>query len=192
MVCIYILSLSTLFDSLSCHLLTFNYFTIQLVKDAGGAFAMGAIGGSLWHFVKGARNSPRGARFAGAVDAVKMRAPALGGSFAVWGGMYSMYDCALHGIRGKEDPWNSIASGALAGGTLSLRNGYKIASRSALAGGVILALIEGMGIWLNRMALPPPPPALPTKPDDKESRESSANTGLASIAAWDGEPQSSE
>lgn len=152
---------------------------------------MGAIGGSVWHFIKGARNSPRGARFSGAVDAVKMRAPALGGSFAVWGGMYSLYDCGLQGIRGKEDPWNSIASGALAGGTLSLRNGLKIASRSALAGGVILALIEGMGIWLNRMSLaPPPPPPVPVKSDEKKARESSIDTGLASIATWDNEPQS--
>lgn len=47
---------------------------------------MGAIGGSIWHSVKGARNSPRGARLAGAIDAVKIRAPVLGGNFAVWGG----------------------------------------------------------------------------------------------------------
>lgn len=140
---------------------------------------MGAVGGSMWHFVKGARNSPRGARFAGAIDAVKMRAPVLGGSFAIWGGMYSLYDCGLQGIRGKEDPWNSIASGALAGATLAARNGVKMAGRSALAGGVILALIEGMGIALNRaMAGAAPPPPLPPAPASPPSAAKNVEIGL--------------
>lgn len=30
-----------------------------ILNDFGGAFAMGAIGGGIWHGVKGARNSPR-------------------------------------------------------------------------------------------------------------------------------------
>jgi len=30
-----------------------------VLSDFGGAFAMGAIGGGIWHGVKGARNSPR-------------------------------------------------------------------------------------------------------------------------------------
>jgi hypothetical protein len=33
---------------------------------------MGAIGGSIWHFVKGMRNSPRGQRLLGSIDAVKI------------------------------------------------------------------------------------------------------------------------
>lgn len=56
----------------------------RIIDDVGGAYSMGAIGGSIWHSVKGARNSPRGARLLGAVDAVKLRAPKLGGAFAVW------------------------------------------------------------------------------------------------------------
>lgn len=31
----------------------------RILEDAGGAFAMGAIGGSLWHFMKGYKNAPR-------------------------------------------------------------------------------------------------------------------------------------
>jgi len=112
---------------------------------------MGAIGGSIWHFFKGARNSPKGGRFLGAIDAVKIRAPSLGSSFAVWGGLFSTFDCALVGIRGKEDPWNSIASGAITGGVLAARGGANAALRSAAVGGVLLALIEGMGIWITRM-----------------------------------------
>ena len=30
-----------------------------ILSDFGGAFSMGAIGGGVWHGIKGARNSPR-------------------------------------------------------------------------------------------------------------------------------------
>lgn len=30
-----------------------------ILNDLGGAFVMGAIGGGIWHSVKGAKNSPR-------------------------------------------------------------------------------------------------------------------------------------
>ena len=33
-----------------------------ILNDLGGAFAMGGIGGSIWHGVKGARNAPKGQR----------------------------------------------------------------------------------------------------------------------------------
>jgi import inner membrane translocase subunit TIM17 len=112
---------------------------------------MGAIGGSIWHFVKGMRNSPRGQRLLGSIDAVKLRAPTLGGSFAVWGGLFSTFDCAIGGLRGVEDPYNAIASGAITGGVLSARSGLRASARSALIGGVLLAIIEGLGIMLTRM-----------------------------------------
>lgn len=123
----------------------------RILDDVGGAFSMGAIGGSIWHFVKGMRNSPRGQRLLGGVDAVKLRAPVLGGSFAVWGGLFSTFDCALSGIRGVEDPYNAIASGAITGGVLAARSGARAAARSAAIGGVLLAVIEGLGIMLTRM-----------------------------------------
>ncbi len=40
---------------------------------------MGAVGGAVWHFVKGARNSPKGERMQGSVLAVKTNARRLGG-----------------------------------------------------------------------------------------------------------------
>jgi len=40
----------------------------------------------------------------------------------VWGGLFSTVDCTLVYLRQKEDPWNSIASGALTGGLLSIRS----------------------------------------------------------------------
>ena len=44
------------------------------------------------------------------------------GSFAMWGCLFSVMDCSFVYIRKKEDPWNSIASGAITGGLLSIRS----------------------------------------------------------------------
>uniref|UniRef100_A0AC11DE21 Translocase of inner mitochondrial membrane 17A n=1 Tax=Ovis aries TaxID=9940 RepID=A0AC11DE21_SHEEP len=74
------------------------------------------------------------------------------GSFAVWGGLFSMIDCSMVQVRGKEDPWNSITSGALTGAILAARNGPVAMVGSAAVGGVLLALIEGAGILLTRFA----------------------------------------
>ena len=124
----------------------------RIIEDAGVAFCMGAIGGSIWHAIKGAKNSPIGSRFAGGVSAMRMRAPILGGNFAVWGGLFSSFDCMMIAYRNKEDPWNSIASGALTGCTLALRGGPGAMLRNGLVGGLLLALIEGAGIAMNRLA----------------------------------------
>jgi len=65
----------------------------------------------------------------------------------------------------QEDPWNSIAAGALTGGFLQLRTGARSAAKSAAFGGVLLAMIEGLGILLTRMTAPPPaPPMLDVPP----------------------------
>ncbi|CAB4376782.1 mitochondrial import inner membrane translocase, subunit Tim17/22 [Rhizophagus irregularis] len=127
-----------------------------ILNDTGGAFAMGAIGGGIWHFVKGAKNSPKGERIIGAITAVKARSPVLGGNFAVWGGLFSTFDCALKGIRQKEDPWNLIASGFLTGGFLAARGGIGAATRSACFGACVLAIIEGVTFATGRFTSPPP------------------------------------
>uniref|UniRef100_A0A8C4R5I7 Translocase of inner mitochondrial membrane 17 homolog A (yeast) n=1 Tax=Eptatretus burgeri TaxID=7764 RepID=A0A8C4R5I7_EPTBU len=92
----------------------------RIVDDCGGAFTMGAIGGGIFQAIKGFRNAPTGVkyRFRGSLNAIRSRAPQIGGSFAVWGGLFSTIDCGLVRIRGKEDPWNSISSGALTGAIL--------------------------------------------------------------------------
>lgn len=112
---------------------------------------MGGIGGAIFHSIKGFRNSPRGERMAGSIMAIKQRAPILAGNFAVWGSMFSTFDCLLIGARGKEDAWNSIGSGAITGGLLAARGGPGAMARNAVIGGVLLGMIEGMGILLNRM-----------------------------------------
>ncbi|KAI4746740.1 hypothetical protein E4T50_02877 [Aureobasidium sp. EXF-12298] len=135
------------------------------LNDFGGAFCMGAIGGSLWHGIKGFRNSPYGERRIGALTAIKARAPVLGGNFGVWGGMFSTFDCAVKGIRKKEDPWNAIIAGFFTGGALAVRGGYKAMRNGAIGCAILLAVIEGVGIGFQRMMaentrldMPPPPP----------------------------------
>ncbi|KAL6138021.1 hypothetical protein ACLB2K_063309 [Fragaria x ananassa] len=123
----------------------------RILDDVGGAFGMGAVGGGAFHFIKGIYNSPKGARLVGAAQAVRMNSPRVGGSFAVWGGLFSTFDCTMVYLRQKEDPWNSIIAGAATGGFLSMRQGMGATARSAAMGGVLLALIEGAGIMLNKM-----------------------------------------
>ncbi|XP_044472091.1 mitochondrial import inner membrane translocase subunit TIM17-2-like [Mangifera indica] len=127
----------------------------RILDDVGGAFGMGAVGGAAFHFLKGIYNSPSGARLIGGTQAVRMNAPRVGGGFAVWGGLFSTFDCTMVYVRQKEDPWNSIIAGAATGGFLSMRQGFGAASRSAIFGGVLLALIEGAGIMLNKVLSAP-------------------------------------
>jgi import inner membrane translocase subunit TIM17 len=96
---------------------------------------------------------------AGSMSAVIARSPVLGGQFAVWGGLFACCDCTLTAVRQKEDPWNSIISGAATGGILAARAGPRAAASAAAVGGVLLALIEGMGIMISRALAPAPPTA---------------------------------
>ncbi|XP_046896149.1 mitochondrial import inner membrane translocase subunit Tim17-B isoform X1 [Hypomesus transpacificus] len=134
----------------------------RIVDDCGGAFTMGATGGGVFQSIKGFRNAPVGVRhrLKGSANAVRVRAPQIGGSFAIWGGLFSTIDCGLVRLRGKEDPWNSITSGAMTGAVLAARmvlhcshisSGGPLAMMgSAMMGGILLALIEGFGILLTR------------------------------------------
>ncbi|KAE8693636.1 Mitochondrial import inner membrane translocase subunit Tim17-A [Hibiscus syriacus] len=136
----------------------------RILDDIGGAFGMGAVGGAAFHFLKGTYNSPSGARLIGGTQAVRMNAPRVGGSFAVWGGLFSTFDCTMVYVRQKEDPWNSIIAGAATGGFLSMRQGPGAASRAAIFGGILLALIEGAGIMLNKVLSQPQMPIMIDEP----------------------------
>jgi hypothetical protein len=89
----------------------------------GYSFLLGSLGGSVWYFFKGWRLSPKQARLSGALTTVRMRAPTLGGNFAVWGGLFSVCDCTLTHLRGTEDAWNAILAGGVTGGILAARAG---------------------------------------------------------------------
>lgn len=80
-----------------------------------------------------------------------MRAPVLGGNFGVWGGLFSTFDCAMKGMRKKEDPWNAIGAGFMTGGALAIRGGFKAARNGAIGCAVLLAVIEGVGVGFQKM-----------------------------------------
>lgn len=126
----------------------------RIVDDCGGAFTMGCIGGAVFQSVKGFRNAPPGLsyRLAGSLTQIKTRAPVIGGNFAVWGGLFSTIDCGLVAVRKKEDPWNSITSGALTGAILAVRQGKAAMIGSAVIGGLLLAMIEGVSIAFTRLS----------------------------------------
>ena len=177
----------------------------RILDDCGAAFAMGAVGSSIFHAYKGAKNSPRvrliflllslpfvprvpcalhvlfspststdrvfyglhmqGERLRGSLAAIKTRSPVTGGGFAVWGGTFSAFDCTFAYIRGKDDPWNGIMSGFATGGALALRAGPRTAAQSAVIGGVLLAIIEGISIGLNRLVAEQYRPVAPELPE---------------------------
>ena len=131
----------------------------RIVDDMGYAFCMGSIGGAVWHCVKGYRNSPPGfrARLTGSTKAIAARAPVLGGNFAVWGLCFSSFDCIYLHLRRKDDPLNAIAAGASTGAALAWRAGLSSMAKSAMVGGVFLAVIEGLGLGLQKMMTPSQP-----------------------------------
>ncbi|KAH9286547.1 Mitochondrial import inner membrane translocase subunit Tim17-A [Echinococcus granulosus] len=139
----------------------------RIISDCGAAFAMGTIGGGLIHAYKGYRNAPTGRfrKLSSALAQSRIKAPLLGGAFAVWGGMFTAVDCTLVFVRKKEDPWNSITSGAITGAVLAVRHGPAAMAGQAVIGGIILAIIEGLGIMMSRFA-----PMLMQQPDMPEEQ----------------------
>jgi len=123
----------------------------RIFDDLGSAFALGLGGGSFFHAWSGVRNGAKGQKLLSAFREVRLRSPVTGVQFAAWGGMFSTIDCTMVAIRKKEDPFNSILSGALTGGLLAIRSGPKIMAGSAVLGGVVLAMIEGMGVVMSRV-----------------------------------------
>ncbi len=84
---------------------------------------------------------------------VRNRAPFLGGSFAMWGGVFSSVDCLLIHYRQKDDPWNAVAAGFITGGVLAIRGGASVAFKNAAIGGIILCLIEGVSTIVTSVAM---------------------------------------
>ncbi|XP_061187647.1 mitochondrial import inner membrane translocase subunit Tim17-A-like [Saccostrea echinata] len=124
----------------------------RIVDDCGGAFALGAVGGSVFHSIQGFRNAAKGTKLRGALTKVVTNSPRTAGSFSMWGLMFTTADCSFAHIRGKEDPWNSIMSGFTTGFILALPNGYAAATGSGIVGGILLGMIEGISLMMNRWA----------------------------------------
>ncbi|KAM0852072.1 hypothetical protein ACQ4PT_052004 [Festuca glaucescens] len=92
----------------------------RILDDAGGGFAMGVVGGSAFHFLKGRRNSPMAMDYwwyAGYAH----EPPASRRELRCVGRPLLRLGCTTVYIHQKEDPWNSIVAGASTMGVLSLR-----------------------------------------------------------------------
>ncbi|XP_023178784.1 probable mitochondrial import inner membrane translocase subunit Tim17 3 [Drosophila hydei] len=167
---------------------------IRIVEDCGCAFLMGCIGGSMFQYMRGFRNSPTGfiRSLYGGMDSVKMKTPAIAGSFAVWGATFSTVDCTMVYYRQREDSWNSIVSGAATGGILAARNGMKAIGNGALVGGLVLAMIEGAGAAVATIyaaqpssgtenVYPQTPQWEPVSDTDEQNNSNNNNNALAEI-----------
>ncbi|KAG8793110.1 translocase of the inner membrane [Ceratobasidium sp. 428] len=139
-----------LFMRLACDSMRVPNSPYVILNDTGSAFAMGAIGGAIWHGTKGARNSPKGHRFEAMAATIKARAPVVAGNLAAWGGLLSAFSCAAVHYRRVEDGWNSVLAGAGTGGILAARGGPRAVAGSAIAGGVLLGVFEGVSAVLTR------------------------------------------
>jgi import inner membrane translocase subunit TIM17 len=53
----------------------------RIYDDLAIGFTMGTCMGGLFHFVKGAKNAPRGERFRNAMVSMGTRGPVIGGTF---------------------------------------------------------------------------------------------------------------
>jgi len=100
----------------------------RVYKDIGSAFMMGSIGGSIWHFIAGYRNRPRGntrfkVKWKFIHKRIITRAPKLGAGFAAWMGLYSFFECFLSTMKDGSSAWTSIGAGGLTGMILQSRKG---------------------------------------------------------------------
>lgn len=123
----------------------------RIVDDFGSAFLMGAVGGGALHTFKGYRNAPKNYKWAGTVQNVTLRAPTVGGNFAVWGGLFSTFDCSLTYLRGTHDSWNAILAGGFTGGVLAARAGARAAGKNFIIGAALLAVIEGLSASIGKL-----------------------------------------
>ncbi|MFH4980205.1 hypothetical protein AB6A40_006914 [Gnathostoma spinigerum] len=152
----------------------------RIGDDVGSAYAMGLVGGSIFHAFSGFKNAAVKQKLAGMFREVRMRSPLTGVQFAAWGGMFSTIDCGMVALRKKEDPVNSIVSGGLTGAFLAIRSGPKVMMGSAILGAVILAMIEGVGLittrWMGSMYDPTAAPPELEDPASLPAREKPSST----------------
>lgn len=96
---------------------------------------------------------------------MKLRAPMTAGGFGMWCMTFSAFDCTFAKLRKKEDPWNAILSGVATGAVTSARQGWKGMCMSAIMGGIMLSLFEGIGVFLSRQGAEHTRPQAPILPN---------------------------
>jgi len=118
---------------------------------------MGCTASSIFYFFKGFYNSPKHTRLMAGITHLRRRAPIMGGTYALWAGMFSLIDLSIYKIRGKSDWKNAVAGGAGTGFLLSWRSGLRVALKNGVSGGFLLAIICGVELgsekWMLRKDL---------------------------------------
>ena len=104
-----------------------------------------------FHGLRGMYISPKGQRFSGAIRSIAARAPLNGNGFALWGGLFATFDCALTSVRGRDDMWNPILAGGFTGAALAARAGKRAMVNNFAVGAVLLAAIEGLNHFITKM-----------------------------------------
>ncbi|KAI9632095.1 uncharacterized protein MKK02DRAFT_30643 [Dioszegia hungarica] len=143
------------------------------LSDFGAGFAMGAIGGGIWHGIKGARSSPKGNRLIGSLSAIKARAPVVGGNLAIFGGLLSTFEYVRsEGVQTKGGSVEFCGPRAMMGSAVSCAilmggvPGYAplVSPLSAVSGPMLTGSV-GVGVVMSRaLAQPIPPTQIPTSP----------------------------
>ncbi|CAL4923172.1 unnamed protein product [Urochloa decumbens] len=136
----------------------------RVVDSAGWAFLIGAPCGGAFHFCHALiSNWPR--RLATGARAAVAHAPRVAGSLAAYSAVRCAFERAASVVRGREDPWNSVAAASAAWALLDARLGPRAAARSAVLGAACGAFVEGAFIVYVRVFVEePPPPPLPPVP----------------------------
>jgi len=116
---------------------------VRIMEEVGGAFATGCVGGSLCYMVRGFINSPAKERIRGALTATKFRGPMIGGSFAMWGGIFSITDCLLRAVRQDDSSFNSLLAGYVTTVVMFYHGGVTTAWRSGIVGALAFGLMCG-------------------------------------------------
>lgn len=122
----------------------------RIIDDLGSGFGLGLLIGSMINFVKGVYSSPAKERIWGGLMLAKRRAPITGGNFAAWMGLFGFWQCSLLYLTGKDTHTNQILAGAITGGMVNLRGGWKYAQRGFFSGAVFIGVFNLIEILTSK------------------------------------------
>ncbi|KAF2077047.1 hypothetical protein CYY_001679 [Polysphondylium violaceum] len=122
----------------------------KIYSDVGAAFGIGLGLSTMVNIFFGLKRAPKAQMINYTFALIRKKAPTSGGNFAIWGAGFSGFDCSLSYIRKKDDIINPIASGAITGGLLACRRGFKATVSAAAFGGIFIGLIEAGSYYMRK------------------------------------------
>lgn len=69
----------------------------------------------------------------------------------MWGAVFGTSDCIVRSVRQTEDMKNGVIAGFMTGAALVVRSGPKMMLGSGIMCGILLGVMEGMGVLMQRM-----------------------------------------